>query len=267
VTQVARRAATHCVAVVSVTTMYDMWWLVISLAIAGCASAGKGNSITSGVSDAGAEPADGAAPSDASGGTASDAPASRITLAQTDSATITTGNSIACENKLTNVTVLNSYLRVFALADFGVTDVLHVTEVAFGVDTAVAGPRATAQPAQVKLGLYEATPGTTTLDPSAIVALGDAVAIQIPDGKATTITVPVTADVQAGQNLIVELALPDGTAAGSTFLIGSNALGERAPGYLSARDCGLKNPTTIQSIASDLAHGPVDLLISVTGER
>ena len=254
----------RCAVVVAVTTMCDMRWFLVGLAIAGCASAGKGNSIIGGVSDAGAgrEPADAGDPS----GPAADAPARQITMAQADSATITAGNSVACQNLATNVNVQNSYFRVFALADFGVTDVLHVTEVAFGVDTAVAGPSATAQPAQVQLGLYEATPGTTTLDPSVIVALGDAVDVQIPDGDATTITVPITADVKASQNLIVELALPDGTAAGSTFLIGSNALGERAPGYLSAPGCGLANPTTVQSIVP-ATHGPVDILISVTGEQ
>lgn len=246
-------------------TIGAMRWFLISLALAGCASAGKGNSIIGGITDAGGDRDSDAArlPVDARADAAIDAPPVQITLTEVNDPAITDGNSIACKNTA-GATRQTSYFRVFPLM---LDAMLHVTEVDFGVEAAAAGAPATSQPVQVRIGLYEGALDGTTLDPSVIVPIGDAVDLDIPDGTGTTVAVPITGDVAARQNLIVELAVPDGAATGSSFFIGSSAQGEAQPGYFSAPDCGIANPTTLDSITAQLSHGPVDILISVIGTQ
>jgi hypothetical protein len=242
-------------------------WFVVSMALAGCASAGKGNSIIGGITDAGAGdpgPRGDANDFPALDAATIDAPPEEITLTQTVSTTITRNNSFVCFDDVTNLTFQNSYYRVFALADHGITTMLHVAQVDFGIELADAGPSATQQPAQLLLGTYGTTPMDPTLDPAQIRTL-TAIDIKIPDGAGTRLSVPITADVAPGTNLIVELTIPDGGAAGSVFVIGSNAQGERRPGYTSAPDCALPVPTTMQSIARQIMAGDADIIMSVTG--
>lgn len=244
-----------------------MRWLLVGLAIAGCAKAGPGNSIIGGLTDAGSgDPGSRTDANDfpALDASSIDAPPEQITLSQTASTTITRNNSFVCFNDVTNLTFQNSYYRVFALDDHGLTTTLHVTEVDFGIELADAGPNATQQPARLQLGTYGATPTDPTLDPDQIRSLA-ALDIKIPDGAGTRMTVPITADVAPGTNLIVELTIPDGADAGSAFVIGSNAAGERRPGYTSAPQCALSVPTTMQSIAKQIMAGEADIIMSVTG--
>lgn len=242
-------------------------WFLVCLAIAGCASAGKGNSIIGGITDAGSgDPGPRTDANDFPALDASpiDAPPQQITLAQTASSTITRNNSFECFDDVTGLTFQNSYYRVFALDDDSITTTLHITQVDFGIELADAGPDATLQPAQLLLGTYGMTPTDTTLDPTMVRPL-TTVDIKIPDGTGTRMTVPIAADVAPGTNLLVELAVPDGAAAGSVFVIGSNAQGERRPGYISASDCGLSVPTTMHSLAKQIMVGEADVIMSVTG--
>ena len=237
-----------------------MRWLLICLLLASCATAGKGNSIIGGLTDAG--PGDGG---DIPGPDASsiDAPANQVTLTQTTSDTITIGNSFVCFSGATGFTRQNSYYRVFAPGDHGVTTTLHVFQVVFGIELATAGSGGK-QPAQVKLGTYAVTPQGTTLDPTQVRPLSS-VDIQVRDGTGTQMVVPITGDVPPNTNLIVELMVPDGLADGNVFVIGSNALGERKPGYTSEPDCGLADPTTMQSVAPGSPPGEVDIILTATG--
>jgi hypothetical protein len=149
------------------------------------------------------------------------------------------------------ITDQNSYNRVFAPDDASVTTTLHITQVSFGIESASAGT-GTMQPASVKLGTYTGTLAGTTLDLSKVQPITSA-NIQISDGEGTTMTVPITADLAPTANLIVELAIPNGQAAGNSFFIGTNTAGERKPGYTRAVACGLSNPTTM---AAPPAGGP-----------
>jgi hypothetical protein len=244
---------------------------LVSLALAGCATAGPGNAIVGGLDagdgrgDAGETRGDDAGsdadlpPIDAS---PIDAPPQQVTLSETTSTAIVGNNSFACDDA-SGALRQNSFYRVFALGDFAITGALHVTEIEFGVQSAAGGPGAFEQPAQVKLGSYRGTLGGTTLDLSLVdpIAMAD---LTIPDGGGR-VAVPITGDVRPGTNLIVELALPDATQSGATFRIGSNTDGERQPGYTSAPDCGFDQPTTVQSIADQNSFGTIDILISVTG--
>jgi hypothetical protein len=237
--------------------------LLVLLAIAGCAKAGKENSIIGGLNDAGAaSDGDDFPEADAS---PIDAPPQQVTLAQTTSNTITRNHSFACiVDNTGGISYQNSYYRVFTLADHGITSTLHITEVTFGIESASAGGVAITQPAQIKLGTYTATPAGTTLDPTRIVNTVTT-SIQIPDGEGTTMTVPIKEDLEPTTNLIVELAIPDGRAKGNSFFIGTNGLGERKPGYTRGPDCDYLSPTTMAKVATDIGAGETDIVLTVTG--
>ena len=238
-----------------------MRWLLICLAIAGCARAGKENSIIGGLTDA--RPGGDAETVPAPDGSPFDAPPQQVTLTQTAINGITKNNSFGCVQS-SGVTLQNSYYRVFKLADYAITTTLHVTQVDFGIETAAAGGSAGSQPATVHIGTYAGTPGAATLDLS-MARMVNSMDIKIPDGDATGMTVPITGDIAPTTSVIVELAIPDGTAAGNEFFAGTNTDVERAPGYTLGPDCQINSPTSMQSIADDNMFGTVHLVMSVTG--
>jgi hypothetical protein len=234
--------------------------LLVCLAIAGCARAGEQNSIIGGLNDARpSSDADDVPPPDAS---TIDASPGQVTLTQTASNGITLNNSFGCV--VGGKTLKNSYYRVFTLADFHVTTTLHIMKVDFGIQTAAAGGGAATQPATLNIGTYGAAPQGTTLDPSLVRSLSS-VAIQIPNGSATSMSVPITGDVAPTARVIVELAIPDGSGAGNKFFVGTNTDTEQAPGYTLGPDCGITTPTSMQSIADDNGFGPVHMVMTVTG--
>lgn len=234
--------------------------LLVCLAIAGCARAGEQNSIIGGLNDARPSDADNVPPPD---GSTIDAPPQQVTLTQTASNAITLFNSFGCVTG-TGVTRQNSYYRVFRLADFGVTTTLHIMKVDFGIQTAAAGGGGATQPATVNLGTYGAVPQGGMLDLSVVRSL-NTMAIQIPNGSGTSMSVPITGDVAPTASVIVELAIPDGSAAGHKFFVGTNTDAEQAPGYTLGPDCGVTPPTSMQSIADDNGFGPVHMVMTVTG--
>jgi len=237
-----------------------MRWFLVCLVIAGCARAREQNSIVGGITDA--RPSgdgDDVPPPD---GSTIDAPPGQVTLTQTASNAITMNNSFGCV--VGGKTLANSYYRVFTLADYNVRTTLHITSVSFGIQTAAGGGGAATQPATVNLGTYGAVPQGTMLDLAQVRSLAT-MAIQIPNGNATAMTVPIAGDVAPTTGVIVELAIPDGSAAGNKFFIGTNTDDERAPGYTLGPDCGFTTPTSIQSIADDLNFGPVHMVMTVTG--
>jgi hypothetical protein len=240
-----------------------MRWLLVSLlAVAGCAQAGKANSIIGGLNDAGAT-SDGNDFPEADAPLI-DAPPQQITLSQTTSNAITRNHSFACfVDGTASITYQNSYYRVFTPADHGITSTLHISQVTFGIESASAGI-GTTQPAQVKLGTYAATPAGITLDLTKVTSLASA-SIQIPDGEGTTMAVPIKADLEPTSRLIVELSVPDGQARSNSFFIGTNGGGERKPGYTRAVDCDLLSPTTMQSVAAQIPTGETDIILTVTG--
>jgi hypothetical protein len=158
-----------------------------------------------------------------------------ITLTQSSSQTITSGNSVSCNAG--GLHTDNSYYRSFPLgAD------INVCEVQFGIETA-AGAGGT-QPVTVNLytgtGAFPGTFGSYTQIASS--------AISVPDQAATIFPAAISGLATAGSNLVVEVFTPDGQAAGNSFFIGSNAAGETAPSYLAAAGCGLTAPATTASI-------------------
>src|SRR5262245_24267561 len=128
--------------------------LLVGLAIAGCASAGKGNSIIGGLGDGGVDSgprtdADDFPEPDAS---LIDAPPDQVTLSQTTSSTIARSNTFRCYDDVTGFTHDNAYYRVFTPADYSITTTMHVVQVGFGIQDATSGFATHLQPAQIKVG-------------------------------------------------------------------------------------------------------------------
>jgi hypothetical protein len=245
-----------------------MRWLLVGLAIAGCAKAGPPNSIIGGLTDGGETRPDGDPRIDAGDppepdAAPIDAPPQQVTLTQTVTGSIFDGNSIACQPPIPGVTRPNSYYRVFALSDYGIATTLHVTEVAFAIQDATSGDGPD-QAATLNVGTYAVTPVGDTLDLRQIRPISST-PIRIPDGHLTRMAVPVAADIPATTNLIVELAIPADAQVQNEFFIGTNQDGERKPGYLRAATCGYADPTTLQRVALDNDFGAIDIILTVTG--
>ncbi len=233
----------------------------VATSVTACATASTSESDASGRIDGRVDGASTDARIDAANIDASvDAAPVERTLKQTTLDTVTADNSSACRNAAG--TAESSYYRAFKLSDNGITGAFNVTKVTFGVENATAGTvGATAQAAQVKLYSYSGALGGATLNTAQLTAI-NALNIMIDNAATpTSKTVDITGIIPAGGTLVVEIALPNGQAAGNFFYMGSNAGGETKPGYLRAPACTYTSPVTTTSIG----FATMNLVINVTG--
>lgn len=194
------------------------------------------------------------------------APASHeVTLSQTNSSAITDG--IGCRTNTTNYILENSFYRSFALADYGVTGAFKVTKVSFGVGSATSGSTSQTQPADITIYAYTGTVASANLDLSKLVKKGFT-SLQIrntatPTSSPTVLDIPVDAQLAASDdNLVVELHVPDGTAAMNQMLFGVNRQGEMSSAYYRAPGCSHPDPVNLPAAGL----GNFALVLSVTGD-
>ena len=155
-------------------------------------------------------------------------------LTQSNSQTITPGNSVNC-NVDGAVHVENSYYRTYDISAFPTG--FNVCAVEIGIQSAVGA--AGTQP--VTLHLYANTGGAY---PAGTATLMSSLALTVADQAATILTVPVSTSIPVGAQLVVEVLTPDGQVAGHSFFMGSNALGETGSSFLRAPSCGVSVPTS-----------------------
>jgi hypothetical protein len=154
---------------------------------------------------------------------------------------IISGNSIACSDPGSGFTFENHYSRTFDLPSLGIDGFVDVCE----VQVAVEGAISVAGTQVVTVYLYSTPPGTF---PSGLLTpIGTAMLI-VPDQDLTYLSVPVTGTVPSGSELVVDVASEDGVVNLSAFLIGSNNLGQTAPSYLTAPECGIVIPTDLADV-------------------
>ncbi|MBA3459453.1 MAG: hypothetical protein H0T46_05805 [Deltaproteobacteria bacterium] len=234
---------------------------------AACAAAGKDNGNGGDPIDA---PTGGGDPDSGGGGMDSsvttDAPMAdaapvTITLTQNTGTSIGSNNSIACGNP-DGTTAENSWYRVFRLADHGVVGGLRVTAVSFGVQEALGLPNV-----QIKIGTYSGNlvPPPAQLDTGLITPLTSAT-FAVPNTAntaPTSVTVPITANVPALSQMIVEIFSPDMNGTSKYFYLGGNATGESKPGYLRAPTgaCATPQPRSTTALGFPTSH----LFITVAG--
>ena len=198
-----------------------------------------------------------AEPDDAAVDAAIDAPA-MVSLSQTTNESVVANASVACISN--GYTTENSWYRVFDLADHGITEEFHVTEVIFGVEKA-----AGTQNVQVKIGIYDGTIGTNLntgnsdfAGPITYVNMGT---VNVPANTGYMTRVPVEGELPANSKLIVSVRTPGATGQAPYFYVGASNTGENRPGFIRAPACGISQPTTTGSIGFPNSH----LLISVVG--
>ncbi len=164
---------------------------------------------------------------------------------------IMAGNSVACNNGFAHTD--NSYIRTFYLPDFGITSDFSIVEVDMGIEMATGGGGSQA----VEVRLY-------TLDGALLwgnmTLIGQA-AVDISDQDLTHFAIPVTGLAPTGSTLVVEFFTPDGNAGGNLLFVGSNNLGQTAPTYLAAADCGVTEPMDV----ADIGFPGMHLVMNVTG--
>jgi len=173
------------------------------------------------------------------------------TLSQTTSNTVTAANSASCSAN--NLHADNRYIRIFDLPAMGINTAFSVTQVSFGIETALGN--AGTQPATVLL--HTITGGNSI---SNLVQLA-ATSVTITDQEDTLMNVAINATVPAGSKLAVELFTPNGQTTNNSFFIGSNALGETTPGFVVAADCMLNDMTTPASFGFPTMH----MVLEATG--
>lgn len=174
------------------------------------------------------------------------------TITHSVSQDIIFGNSVSCNAG--GLHTDNSYLRVFNLVDFGISQDFEISNVQIGIESAlgVGGD----QP--VTMNLY-------TLDGALIWAnmtlIGTADAT-LPDSDLTIVDIPVSGTAPAGSVLVVEFFTPSGQIEGNSLFVGSNNLGQTAPTYLAAADCGVFEPMD----TADIGFPDMHLVMNVTGD-
>ncbi|MFZ2487073.1 MAG: S8 family serine peptidase [Anaerolineae bacterium] len=178
-----------------------------------------------------------------------------VTITHSASQAITAANSVSCNDGSSHTD--NSYIRVFDLASFGLSNGLDVTAVEFGIEDAIAG--GTDQP--VTVNLYTKTNPAGALVFANLTPIGSAT-VNVADQSGTLLSVPVTGSAPAGSVLVVEVFTPDGSVAGNLFFIGSNNGGQTAPSYLAAADCGVDEPTDTAAIG----FPDMQIVMNVTGD-
>lgn len=176
-----------------------------------------------------------------------------VILTQNANNTPAAGNSVSCNAG--GLHADNSYFRAFASAT--IPTGFSACAVEFGIESANASGTGTTQP--VTVNIYSSTgaafPGGTR------VVVGTAT-VQVADQALTLLSVPLTATVPAGAELVAEVFTPDGQAAGHSFFIGSNTSAETGPSYIQAAACGINTPTDLAAVG----FANMNLVLNVLGD-
>lgn len=185
-----------------------------------------------------------------------------VNITQNISPVISAGNSVSCNDgpfpRFPHAD--NRYWRRFDLdGDHDINTCFQASSVDFGVEAAYSPDGS--QPVHVRLYTI---PNASPLNLANLTLIGS-FPLSVANQALKILQAPVTAIVvdPLVLDLVVEVFTPSGQAAGNRFLIGSNSLGQTAPGYLSATACGVTEPA---DIATEVIGFPnMHIYIAVTG--
>ena len=175
----------------------------------------------------------------------------------TNTTTVTTGASVSCNGGAPGfLHTDNSYYRAFTLSSFNPP--LDQTQfklegVTFGIETANAAGTGTTQPITINIFNSTANPPTlATLGP-----VLSTVTVNVPDQANSLFTVDLPTQpvfTVASGILVVEIFSPSGQAAGHSFFIGANALGQSGPSFIRAASCSLSDIGNLAGIGFPNMH-------------
>ena len=181
-------------------------------------------------------------------------PDGSVTITHSTTQNIVSLNSVSCNAG--GLHTDNSYIRRFDLGAFGISGAFDITEVSFGIETALGAGGS--QPLDVNLYTWDPS------DPFVFASFSPigSVSASIPDQSLTIVTVPIAATAPAGSTLVVEIFTPEGQTAGHSLFVGSNPDGQTDPTFLAAAACGVPEPTDTAVIGFPGMH----FVLNVTGE-
>jgi hypothetical protein len=174
------------------------------------------------------------------------------TITESVSQEIIALNSVSCNAG--GLHTDNHYLRAFDLPTFGIDADFAITSVDIGIEQAL-GATGT-QPAEIRLYTLE---GDFLFANLTLIAEAD---VTVADQQLSIINMPVEGVIPAGSLLVVDFFTPNGQGAGNSLFVGSNNLGQTAPTYLAASDCGVPEPTP----TGDIGFPNMHLVMNVTGD-
>lgn len=169
--------------------------------------------------------------------------------------------NIACNSAVVTSSD-NRYFRFFNLASFSITGDYTISSVQYGVQSLTIPTLAGGFPVTVKI--YATTNTNFPVGyPAGYTELTQITTnIQLTDVE-TLMSIPITATIPAGSNLLVEVGyVAQEPASGNRIFLSANDLGETDDTYISSTACVIVNPSTMDSIGFPDAH----LVLSVTGE-
>ncbi|HMK26550.1 MAG TPA: HYR domain-containing protein, partial [Chitinophagaceae bacterium] len=170
-----------------------------------------------------------------------------LSITQNSSNTVVAG-SVSCNAG--GLHTDNSYWRAYDLGPMALSGPFTINSVTFGIELANAAGTGTTQPVTVRIHT------SAGAFPGGVRTLVASQTYNIPDQTLSLYTATLTSPptVPANAILVLEIFTPDGQVAGHSFFIGSNALPETAPSYLSAAACGAPNPVTVASLGFPNMH-------------
>jgi hypothetical protein len=162
-----------------------------------------------------------------------------------DNLTITPGNGIACTyGAPNNFTTDNQYWRRYNPLARGMSANFDVVSMTLAVERSQAGLAAPNQPAILSV-FRDSTPGNPA--PSAGLVLLGSEAVTIPNLTLATFThtfsTPIACNGFGGDDLVIQISIPDGLTAQNVFFWGGNAAGAGSPTYVSSVGCATPEPT------------------------
>jgi hypothetical protein len=177
-------------------------------------------------------------------------------ITQSSSQTVSPTGSVACGSQANGYTADNSYIRVFKLSDYGITNNYKITNVSFGVQTVNSS-----FPVEVNVYNWTGTfpTGTATLLGTANVNLTTASA-----GTVVNTGTNLTTTVNAGSTFVVEIFHDGDVTPAQSFYMGTNPGAQTGPSYLSSETCGITTPTATGTGAL-AAFSTARWVMSVTG--
>ncbi len=166
-----------------------------------------------------------------------------LSITQNTSNTVVAG-SVSCNSG--GIHTDNSYWRAYDLGPMALTGPFTINSVTFGVE--LANGAGGTQPVTVRV--YTSAGAF----PAGVRTLVRTQTFTVPNQTLSLFTANFTTPptVPANAILVLEVFTPAGP--GNSFFIGSNALPETAPSYLSAAACGVPNPVTVASLGFPNMH-------------
>lgn len=182
------------------------------------------------------------------------------TISHSTSMTLSNTN-VACNGGTPSTSSDNRYFRYFKLSDFSITADYTISSIQFGVQTLTIPTLPDGFPVTVKI--YATTSNNFPVAyPAGYTELAQVTTNFLLADVETLVSVPITATIPAGSNVLVEVGYVAQTAnSGNRIFLSANDLGESAPTYISSTACSLVPPTPLASINFPNAH----LVLSVTG--